>query len=186
VGDQTDTRGAEKKSGLARILIVVVGVVVVAVALYAFGAQKGRAQLETQRVDFEERLASAGRALTSAEQRLAVLRNVKALQQAEIALFESAVELDRRNFGTANEHIRKAGTLLARIEDPAGGLSLEQIALLGEDIGLLDINVAVNLEDQRARVLGLAARLRDLIPEVSDEAPVAAKETVESPAPAAE
>ena len=152
-----------------RPLVILIGIVAVAIALYAFGAGQGRSQLDAQRAEFEERLATAEHALSKAEGQLAIVMNVKNLQEAEVALLRGAVEIDRRNFGTANEHVRKSGVILDRIRDPAGGVSLEEIQLLREDVAQLDINVAVNLEDQRMHVLGLAGRLRDLIPEVSEE-----------------
>jgi len=150
------------------MFVVVPLVVVVAAALYAFGLQRGRAQLETQRADFEGRLASVEQARSAAEQRLAVMRNILSLREAETTLLRAGVELDRRNFGLANDRLRAASEALGRIVDPAGGVSLQQLAALRDDIDRLDINVAVNLEQQRGEVLALADRLGALVPAARD------------------
>ena len=90
-----------------------------------------------------------------------------AILSAEAAAYRSAVALEARNFGTANDYLRRAGAALATL--PAGdevpGLSEAAVASLGEvrtALDATDLNVAVDVESQRAAVLRLAARLDEI------------------------
>lgn len=168
-----------RRSGPGRVLLGFVLVVAVAIAVYAFGYRQGRGPLDAERAAFEERLGDAESSRDAALQQLDAALNVKRLQAGEIALLEAVVELDRRNFGIANEHLRKASAALARIETSAGGISVEQVRSAGRAIDAFDVNVATNLESQRSQVFSLAGRIRELIPDESShvEPPPAAPAT---------
>lgn len=95
----------------------------------------------------------------------AVVRN--AVLTAEAEAYRSAVALEARNFGTANDHLRAAAAALSAIpaEGDVPGLAGEAAASVREvrdALGSTDLNVAVDVESQRADVLGLAARLDEL------------------------
>lgn len=109
-----------------------------------------------------------------------------AILSAEAAAYRSAVALEARNFGTANDHLRRAGAALATL--PAGdevpGLSEEAVASLGEvrtALDATDLNVAVDVESQRATVLRLAGRLDEI---AAASAPMAATPEPASAPPA--
>ena len=90
-----------------------------------------------------------------------------AVLTAEAEAYRSAVALEARNFGTANDHLRAAAAALGAIpaEGDVPGLAGEAAAAVREvqaRLGAADLNVAVDVETQRAEVLGLAARLDSL------------------------
>jgi hypothetical protein len=88
----------------------------------------------------------------------------QAVLAAEAAAYRSAVALEARNFGTANDRLRAAAAALAAIpeDDEVPGLGEDDVAALNEVRAALsrtDLNVAVDVEAQRAEVLRLAGRL---------------------------
>ena len=99
------------------------------------------------------------------ERDAATIRN--AVLTAETAAYESAVALEARNFGTANDHLRAAEAALASISADGNvpGLGADAAASLTEvraTLGATDLNVAVDVESQRASVLRMAARLDEI------------------------
>ena len=99
------------------------------------------------------------------ERDAALTRN--AVLSAETAAFRSAVALEARNFGTANDHLRAAAAALGTVpaEGDVPGLGTEAAAALREvraTLATTDLNVAVDVESQRAEVLRLAGRLDEI------------------------
>jgi hypothetical protein len=90
-----------------------------------------------------------------------------AVLAAGTAAYRSAVALEARNFGTANDHLRTAAAALGTIpaEGDVPGLGDDAAAGLAEvrsRLGATDLNVAVDVESQREEVLRLAARLGEI------------------------
>lgn len=108
-----------------------------------------------------------------------------AILSAEAAAYRSAVALEARNFGTANDHLRRAGAALATIpaQEEVPGLSEAGVAALDEvrtALAATDLNVAVDVEAQRATVLRLAGRLDEI---AAESAPAPATPEPASAAP---
>lgn len=87
-----------------------------------------------------------------------------ALLGANTALYRAAVALEERNFGTANDHLRRANAALTPLasSDDVPGLGSEASSAVREvrtALAATNLNVAVDVERQRATVLELAARL---------------------------
>ena len=160
---------ARKPAKGKKILIIVILVIVLAAALFGGGWWQGRAQMAAQKADYESRLQAVEDELAQTQEQLAVQMNRALLMEARAALYRTAVDLDRRNFGIANTHLQEAATALGKIDDASGGLNLGQLNSLQSAISEMDINVAVNLEDQRARVLGFTEELNALVPQSTDE-----------------
>lgn len=151
-----------------KILIIVIVVLVVAAALFGGGWWQGRSQMAAQKADYESRLQAVGDELAQTKEELAVQMNRALLMEARAALYRTAVDLDRRNFGIANTHLQEASTALSKIDDVSGGLNIGRLNSLQSAISEMDINVAVNLEDQRARVLGFTEELNALVPQTTE------------------
>lgn len=151
------------------LLIGVGAVVVLGIALYLGGLFQGRGQLATQKTQYEQRIKKTEGELQSTQTQLNIAQNRSLMMQARVALYRTAVDLDHRNFGTANGHLREAAEVLGKVDDRSGLLDREQIARLQSSVAATDINVATNLEEQRMRVLDLATQLNALMPEVPTE-----------------
>lgn len=163
-----ESAGPETKPAKAkRTLIIIVVAVAVAAAMYGVGWWQGRAQLAAQKADFERQLQDVRGELEQTRDELAVAENRGRLMQALAALYRTTVDLDQRNFGIANTHLQEAADALGQIKDASGGLDLEQLSELRTEIEETDINVAVDLEDQRTMVVGFANELEALIPDAA-------------------
>lgn len=114
-------------------------------------------------------------------------RTRNAVLTAEAAVYRAAVALEQRNFGTANDYLRRADAALATLPADAddAGLSSGAAAALAEvrsELAGTDLNVAVDVEAQRSSVLQLAAQL-DEIARATE--PLIAPTAAEPPPPAA-
>lgn len=118
-------------------------------------------------------------------------RTRNAVLTAEAAVYRAAVALEQRNFGTANDYLRRAdaalGTLPAEGDD--AGLSSSAAAALADvrtELAGTNLNVAVDVEAQRSAVLQLASRL-DEIARMTEPlvAPVPASGAERTPPPVA-
>jgi hypothetical protein len=79
-------------------------------------------------------------------------------------LYHTAIDLDQRNFGTANRRLQEAAGALGNMKQDSSTIDMEKITQLHSAIAAMNINVAVNLEDQRKHVLDLASQLDNLQP----------------------
>ena len=109
-------------------------------------------------------------AVSAAEEQVEVQREAQreqasrnALLTARVGLSRALVELDRRNFGTANEYIEGAADAVQRAE--ADVLKVDAKALSDMRIDLLGarLDVSADLEAQRSRLLEVGGRLDAMI-----------------------
>ena len=160
----TKSAGSKAKS----ILIGVATAVVLGAILYFAGLQSGRAQLATQAAKFDvERNGLNSKATTAQTARDAALDRA-AMMESRASLYRTAIDLDARNFGTANTHLKEAASALGRVKTP-------DTSQLRNQIEATDLNVAVNLGGQRAKVLSFADQLNQMMPvEIETTAPTVA------------
>lgn len=142
-----------KQKAIALIVIVFV----VLSGLYLGGFLHGRSRVKTQRdqclqqlKDFEARLAGA--------------ENQAHFFKARIALYQTAFDLDQRNFGLANAHLREADEPLAKLNPEALRIDRPTLDALRQEIAKTNIQVAIDLEVQRNQILNFERRLDSLIP----------------------
>ena len=160
----SDAVETNKTGILPKIKIILIGVtvsIVTGVAIYGIGWWQGRSHVSVE----DEEIKSVQQELEETQNQLEVVRNYGYLMQARAALYHSAVDLDQRNFGTANTRLQEAYTALGKVEDTSGSLDTQKISSLQKNISQTNINVAVNLEKQRQQVLKYVNRLNNLIPE---------------------
>lgn len=128
-----------------------------AVALFGGGYLLGRSPLTQTRAEVSRLQTDLIRAQTLAR-----------LQSARALLYQSAADLDRRNFGIANTNLRAAGAALREVTaTSASGSFTQNLTRLRTDLAGLDLNVAVDLREQRTRVLDLAEQATRLVREES-------------------
>ena len=157
--------GAGNKAKL--YLIGALVVLVLGAILYFVGLQSGRAQLATQAAKFEVERNGLNSKVTTAETARDAALDRAALMESRAALYRTTIDLDARNFGTANTHLKEAASALGRVKNP-------DTSKLRSAIEATDLNVAVNLGGQRATVLGFADQLNKITPvEIETSAPTA-------------
>ncbi|MGF1674456.1 MAG: RsmG family class I SAM-dependent methyltransferase [Rivularia sp. (in: cyanobacteria)] len=101
--------------------------------------------------------------LQQTKQRLTTANNRAYLMEARGDLYDTTVNLDSRNFGVANTRLEEAAAALSKVSDVNGSLNITKIKELQQAISKKDINVAVNLEQQRNTVLSYINVLNQLI-----------------------
>ncbi|MDX1438336.1 MAG: hypothetical protein R3284_00390 [Rubricoccaceae bacterium] len=94
----------------------------------------------------------------TSERRLALVQDRLYTTEAISLIYQTALDLDARNFGTANDRLDEAASILDSVG--AAGSALEN---LRQAVSATDIVVAQNLSQQRAVVLGFARTLQELM-----------------------
>ncbi len=137
-------------------MILVVIAIVVALIVFALGYYLGRAPV-----------ASLQTQATQAQQALATAQVRADVQSARAYLYQSAADLDLRNFGTANSDLASAGQNMKQVVGRLGtaGVSgdvAQQLQKLQQQVSATNLSVAVNLQRQRDQVLGFAKQATQL------------------------
>lgn len=164
-----ENRGLTRTKKMA--IFVAIGVIA-ALALYFLGRSSGSSRV----ADVEQQRNATLAELSEVEQRAARAENRSHMFQSLARLYRTALDLEERNFGTANRRLQEAASALQSVQSAEEQQQIEQ---LRREIAGTDLNVAVDLEDQRERILGFANDLSDLIPE---EQTAPAADTTASPA----
>jgi hypothetical protein len=152
-----------KREDLKRIGVAIAVAAVVA-ALFYFG---GRWQ-ERGRAAAEQRAMAAQVAEVRTDQdrlrvELATAEERARLFQVRALLFETALDLERRNFGTAQQRLKAAAARLEATVDAGPTIPLDEIRALHADVTATDLTVAADVATQRNRVLGFVARLDEIL-----------------------
>lgn len=123
---------------------------------FAIGYFQGRSPIG----DLQERAEMA-------ETRAATAESRSQLMEALALTYRTVLDLDARNFGTANERLQEGARVLGGVDTPRADTSTvdaSRLSALQDDMMGMDINVALDLDTQRTRVLGFAERLNRLMP----------------------
>ncbi len=99
----------------------------------------------------------------NAETSLALMQDHQYMTEAAMLLYRTALDLDARNFGTANDRLDQVASVLEQVG--AGGSEFES---LRSSVAAMDINVAQDLAGQRSTVLGFASALQEIMPSVEE------------------
>lgn len=154
----TETRSTHQIS-TTTLLIALAIAIVIGVALYFGGLKQGQGELAAQKTQYEQQVQAGETALGKSQAELAGVRNHNHLMQARVALYRTTIDLDQRNFGIANQRLGEVTSALDQIKTADGGIDTAKIAALRKSIASSNINVATNLQQQRAQILDFAARL---------------------------
>jgi hypothetical protein len=176
MSEAADVKTAEESnkgsafSKFKKILIGIVIATIAGVALYGAGWWQGRSQFSSDDQPIKRELEQTKESLNTATNRAY-------LMEARGDLYDVTVNLDERNFGMANTRLQEAAAALGRVEDTDANLNISKIQELQEAIAKKNINVAVNLEQQRNTVLSYINVLNKLIPAEGNLEIPAAEET---------
>jgi hypothetical protein len=161
-----------KKLGVIAMVVVVLGA-----ALYLGGLWQGRSQVNAQKEKCLQQLKDSDARRMAAENRVHFFK-------ARTALFQTALDLDQRNFGLANAHLREADDPLARLNAGDLGIDKAPLDVLRREIAGTNIQVAIDLEAQRNLILNFERRLDSLIPRPAAPTAIPPVATTPPPAPA--
>jgi hypothetical protein len=169
MNDSTSTPAAPP-SKVKRILIGIAAALVLAAILYGVGLSQGRAQLAAQKTGYDGQIQRLQAQVDVGKKELAAAQNGTRLVQARAGLYRTALDLERRNFGTANTHLQESAAMLGQVQG-GGNLDIARLGALKENLAKTDINVATDLEGQRKQMLDFARQVEDLTPGQPSQAP---------------
>jgi hypothetical protein len=147
--------------GLPRSVLWGGAVFLAFIVFFAVGLSVGRRPVGdlTQRADRAE--TAAGDAEARADDLEARLHGQRALA----LLYQTMVDMDARNFGTANERLTEVVAALDRADRTRLGADAAELEAIRDELAALDIRVATDLAGQRATLSGLAQRLASALGE---------------------
>ena len=144
----------------SKVILIVLGIfIVIAGALYYVGMTQGRKELASQKTQYELQLQQSTQALEKSGVELADVRNRNHLMHARVAIYQTAIDLDQRNFGVASDRLHEAAEALGEIGNGSSGIDMAKVSALKQAIETSDFTVAADLESQRVRVLAFASEL---------------------------
>ncbi len=100
-----------------------------------------------------------------AETSLALMQDHQYMTEAALLLYRTALDLDARNFGTANDRLDEAAAVLDRV-----GVAGTEMESLQSSVTSMDLSVAEDLAGQRQAVLGFAESLQEVMRAMGDAA----------------
>ncbi|RYX82036.1 hypothetical protein EON83_21235 [bacterium] len=137
--------------------------------MWRWGFAQGRADLTSHVSKYERRLGDSEAKLRNSEvqlnqakDELAQSRYRARLLEARSLLLRAAIDLERRNFGTANKHLHTAAAELENL--PISDSANSALSTLRRDVSNTNLVVATDVERQRELVLELGDRLDRLTP----------------------
>jgi hypothetical protein len=145
-----------------KLPIVPIIIIVAAIVLFAIGWWRGGAAPKAQVEQLTTELSESRDSTTAAQRQRDQARAGMTLREAQVALLQANMELDRRNFGTANEHIERAGERLATIDAATLTLDEARLEALREELAHTNLNLATDLAEQRSHLNRLAAEINDI------------------------
>jgi hypothetical protein len=128
---------------------------------FGVGWWQGDVRLGEQKSSYDKTVAEVTDQLKRTQVGLKIEQSKSRMALARAALLQAAAELEQRNFGSANSQVQDAVQALAEVQESANG---EQFNVVKEDVGTIEINFAINPEEQKKRILGLANKLTQLLP----------------------
>ena len=147
------------------VLGAIAGVLLAIITAYLVGLSTGSAQLEAQRQTYSEQYQDIMAELADAQETLAAAQAANDLVTARGHLYRVVVELDRRNFGTAEAYLKQASMALQQVNLQAGGVNPTAFDAIMQAMTRTSIVVTADSEFQRNQVLRLAEQVEALIPQ---------------------
>jgi hypothetical protein len=156
MGSQTSS---DRLFGLPRSVAWGGGLLLLLLAAFALGLMVGARPID----DLSQRVEQAEAAAQETEAQAAGLEARLHAHRALSLLYRTMLDVDARNFGTANERLDEVAAALAQVNRDAIGPAAEDLEELQRDLGALDIRVADDLAEQRSTLAEFAQRLVELL-----------------------
>jgi len=154
----------EKKQSTVKGMLIggAIGLLIAIIAWFAGGWSQGAA--------YRDQVAAATQEAAAARTESARLQEVVEAQRARIALYEATTNLERRNYGSASEDLRRVDRLLQGVDPAVAGVDAPALAALRKDVTDIDLTVQSDVGAQRSRILDIAERLGALLPAPAPDA----------------
>lgn len=160
------TADDSKSDKMKRLLLFgAVAAVLIAAIFYGIGFAQGRGDLNEQKTAYEQRVNTLQGEVQQAQTQQGMMETYNRMLAARGWLHRAAIEMDRRNFGLANRYLNQASLILTNAMPEKASIDAAQINSLQEDIAATRIQVSTDVQAQRTRILGMAERLNNLLPQ---------------------
>jgi hypothetical protein len=146
-------------SGLPRSVVWGGGLLLLLIVTFIVGWTVGARPIDDLRHGVEQaeaRAEASGLIAGELEARLHAHRGLS-------LLYRTMLDVDARNFGTANQRLDEAAAALAQVDLDAIGPAATELEDLRRELGELDLRVAEDLEEQRSTLAELARRLATVL-----------------------
>jgi len=150
---------SDRQFGLPRPVIWGGGILLLLVISFAMGTFVGSRPVG----ELTRRVEQADIAAQEGEAREAVLEARLHAHQALSLLHRTMLDMDARNFGTANQRLDDVVAALAQVDRGAFGPDAGSLEDLQRELAELDLRVADDLAEQRRTLSGLVERLVELL-----------------------
>jgi len=147
------------------VLCAIATVLLAIMTAYLVGLSTGSAQLEAQRLGYAEQYQDIMAELADTQETLAVTQAANYLITARGHLYRVALELDRRNFGTAEAYLKQASLALQQVNLQAAGVNPTAFDAIMQAVTRSNIIITADSEFQRSQMLRIAEQVEALIPQ---------------------
>jgi len=141
-----------RKSRARSMIIVTLVVILALVAVYYVGLTQGRQELAAQKASFEKQVNGLQRGLALSESR-------NALSTGRLSLCRTAIDLDQKNFGLANTHIREAASALSLVSPVLIGADPARFEEIRRSLSTTNLEVASDTEKQKSDIQNIIIQL---------------------------
>ncbi|MGY6517819.1 MAG: hypothetical protein ACXIUZ_03805 [Lysobacteraceae bacterium] len=139
--------------------ILPVVIVVAAIVLFAVGWWRGGAAPKAQVQQLTAELESSRESAADAGRERDQARALVTLREAQVAVLQANMELDRRNFGTASDHVQRAARLVGEVDAAQLSIDASRLARLQADLEGTDLSLATDLSQQRDQLMRLTGEI---------------------------
>lgn len=145
--------------GLPPLVVWGGGLVILALVSFGAGFLVGAGPID----DLSQRMAAVEDRAQESESRAEELEGRLHAHRSLSLVYWAMLDMDDRNFGTANEHLEQAADALAQANPEALGSTPAELESIRRELEETDVRVAADLAEQRDRLSELARRLATLL-----------------------
>ena len=141
-----------------RSVLVPLGLTVL-LAVYLVGWLQGRSAVAVLRTEHVREIAVQQQEMEGLQADVRAQKARRLIRDAQVALYQAAFELERRNFGSAQDQVRKASDFLQSVRAGDARISTVEFDRARNAVRDLNVLVAEDVSSQRTQLLGLARAL---------------------------
>ncbi|MSQ15014.1 MAG: hypothetical protein EXR50_04025 [Dehalococcoidia bacterium] len=108
-------------------------------------------------------VSAANKLSAELQQQVKALNSGNQVLNAKDSLHRSLVELDKRNFGTANSYVREAEAFLREVNPNDAGLAEDKLQAAQKAVEATNLIVVQDVGSHRADILALVSQLDKLV-----------------------
>jgi hypothetical protein len=145
-----------RKHGAKYLSIGILAATLLMCAAYYVGFARGHGELQALKNDYEKQLGAM-------QQKAVVCESRNSLSLARLALYRTVLDLEQKNFGLANSHIRQAASSLSQMSPALVGTDSAKLEAIRRSVAAMNFEPAASVDDQRSSILNAAMQLETIV-----------------------